>query len=136
MKFHNINTYSSLLQTRDIEDKIKVYILDVVNRELSSSTMKIFLAAVKNFFEMNDIENIKWRKLKRFMGEKTPENEDRCYSHEEIQTLLNIADLRLKATILLMASSGMRIGALPHLVLGHLERRGEIYKISWPKCRM
>jgi integrase len=29
-----------------------------------------------------------------------------------------------------MASSGMRIGALPHLVLGHLERRGEIYKIS------
>ena len=133
MKFHNITTYTSLLQTSNIEDKIKVYILDIVNRELSSSTMKIFLAAVKNFFEMNDIENIKWRKLKRFMGEKTPENEDRCYSHEEIQTLLNIADLRLKVTILLMASSGMRIGALPHLVLGHLERRGEIYKISVDK---
>jgi len=39
---------------------------------------------------MNDIENIDWRKLKRFMGEKTPENEDRCYTHEEIQQLLKI----------------------------------------------
>ncbi len=96
MKFHNITTYTSLLQTSDIEDKIKVYILDIVNQGLSTSTMKIFLAAVKNFFEMNDIENINWRKLKRFMGEKTPENEDRCYTHEEIQTLLNISDLRLK----------------------------------------
>jgi len=25
---------------------------------------------------MNDIENIDWRKLKRFMGEKTPEKID------------------------------------------------------------
>lgn len=130
MKFHNITTYTSLLQTSDIEDKIKVYILDIVNQGLSTSTMKIFLAAVKNFFEMNDNESLNWRKLKRFMGEKTPENEDRCYTNEEIQTLLNISDLRLKVTILLMASSGMRIGALPHLICGHLERRGDLYKIN------
>ena len=64
------------------------------------------------------------------MGEKTPENEDRCYTHEEIQTLLNISDLRLKVTLLLMASSGMRIGELPHLICGHLERRGDLYKIN------
>ena len=29
-----------------------------------------------------------------------------------------------------MASSGMRIGALPHLIFGHLERRGGLYKIN------
>lgn len=80
MKFHNITTYLQLLQMPipEVEEKIKTYILDSIIKELSTSFMKIFMAAIKNFFEMNDIENIRWRKLKRFMGEETPKNEDRC----------------------------------------------------------
>jgi hypothetical protein len=70
MKFHSIESYSALLETPDIEEKIKQYIIDLVNRELSTSFMNIFVASLRNFFEMNDIENIKWRKLKRFMERK------------------------------------------------------------------
>jgi site-specific recombinase XerD len=76
MKFHNIDSYSALLQLDDIQEKIKAYIIDMVNRELSTSFMNISLASLKNFFEMNEIENLGWHKLKRFMGEKTPEHED------------------------------------------------------------
>lgn len=130
MKFHHIENYSSLLAANDIEDKIKDYIISSVERQLSTSFIKIFLASIKNFFEMNDIENIKWRKLKRFMGEETPVHEDRCYTYEEIQTLINIADIKLKAVILLMASSGLRVGALSVTRLGHLKRIGDLYKIS------
>ena len=79
---------------------------------------------------MNDIEDIKWRKLKRYVGEEQPKHEDRCYTYEEIHNLYKNANLKLKATILLMASSGMRIGALPFLLKGHLERRGDLYKIN------
>ena len=57
-------------------------------------------------------------------------HEDRCYTHEEIHTLVQSASLRLKATILLMASSGMRIGALPNLSCKHLKKKGDLYKID------
>ncbi len=130
MKFSNITSYSSLLQTSDIEEKIKQYIIDVRNRELSTSFMHIFLSSIKAFFEMNDIENIKWRKLKRFMGEKTPKHDDRCYNHEEILTMLNVSDLKLKVTILLMSSAGLRIGALPTLLIKHLKKVSGVYKID------
>jgi site-specific recombinase XerD len=77
MKFHNIESYSGLLHTGDIQEKIKAYIIDMVNRELSTSYMNISIASLRNFFEMNDIEDIRWHKLKKFMGEKTPVHEDR-----------------------------------------------------------
>jgi integrase len=99
---------------------------------MSSSFLKMFLASIKNFFEMNDIENIRWRKLRRFMGEETPIHEDRAYSYEEIQTLINTADMRLKAVILLMTSSGIRLGATPLIKVGHLKRmpKSQVYKIE------
>jgi site-specific recombinase XerD len=76
MRFHNIQSYSELVQIPipEVEEKIKAYIVHLVNKESSSSFMLIFMAAIKNFFEMNDIENKRWRKLKRFMGEETPKH--------------------------------------------------------------
>ena len=120
--------YSSLMVT-DREEKIKQYVLHLRSKEASKSQFKMLFSTLKNFYEMNDIEDIKWKKLKRFMGEEVPQHEDRCYSHEEIHTLVERANLKLKATILLMSSSGVRVGALPSLTTGHLERRGDLYKI-------
>ena len=124
MKFSNVESYYSLLllANQDIEEKIKQYIIDVRDRELSTSFMHIFLTSVKAFFEMNDIENIRWHKLKRFMGEKTPKHDDRCYNHEEILNMLNVSDLKQKVIILLMCSAGLRIGALPTLLIKHLKK--------------
>ena len=79
---------------------------------------------------MNDVEDIKWKKLKRFMGEEVPKHEDRRYTHEEIHTLVQGASIRLKAAILLMASGGLRVGSLPLLLRTHLERRDDLYKIN------
>jgi len=47
----------------------------------------------------------------------------RGYRHEEIQKLLEIADERMRAVILLLASSGLRIGAIPSLRVGSLQDR-------------
>jgi len=128
MDFHSIKEYSSLMV--DKEQKIKEYVLHLRGKEASSSQFKMLFATLKNFYEMNDVEDIKWKKLKRFVGEEIPVHQDRCYSREEIQILVERANLKLKATILLMASSGVRVGALPTLVTGHLSKRGDLYKID------
>lgn len=54
MKFHNIESYSALLHMDDVQEKIKAYIIKVVNRELSTSYMNISIASLRNFFEMNE----------------------------------------------------------------------------------
>lgn len=129
MKFHNFTEYSSLMLT-DKEERIKQFVIHLRTKEASKSQFKILFATLKNFYEMNDVENIKWRKLKRYIGEEIPEHEDRCYTHEEIHTLVKNASLKLKAAILLMASSGVRIGAIPTMTICHLEKRGDLYKIN------
>ena len=48
--------------------------------------------------------------------------EDRPYLREQIKKLIEAASLRDKAMILLMASSGMRRGALPRLRLRDMDR--------------
>jgi integrase len=63
---------------------------------------------------MNDVD-LKWKKIKSFKGEFYNVVEDRPYTREEIKTLVDRAELRDKAIILLMASSGMRIGPIPEL---------------------
>ena len=58
--------------------------------------------------------------------------EDRAYTTEEIQQLLAKADERSKVLVLLLASTGMRIGAIPDLKLKHLTKVDEfnLYQIT------
>src|ERR1041384_1861501 len=113
MKYHGLTSYSSLMVTP--EDRIKEYVISM--QGVSKAKFKILFAALKNFYEMNDVEGIRWNKLKRFCGESPALHEDRAYSHEEIHTMVSNAGIKLKAAILLMSSTGMRIGAIPSLKL-------------------
>lgn len=49
--------------------------------------------------------------------------EDKAYTHKQIERILKYADRRGQVMVLLMASTGMRIGALPQLTIGSLEKR-------------
>lgn len=55
------------------------------------------------------------------MGDNKTDNELRGYSREEIQKMLNLADLKYKAIILMLASSGMRREALVNLRVSDLK---------------
>lgn len=62
---------------------------------------------------MNDFETINWYKVAKVLGENNRRVlNKRPYTREEIQKMLAIADLRMRMVILLLASTGMRIGAL------------------------
>jgi integrase len=90
-------------------------------QHLSYASINLFLAAVQHFLEINDIV-INKRKMNRFKGSNIAKYEYRSYTHEEIGKLLSGCDERMKAAVLLMASTGMRIGALPELKLKHLKK--------------
>ena len=55
------------------------------------------------------------------MPEQRKVRKDRAYTHQEISKMLENADSRLRVVILLLASSGMRIGAICQLKLKHVQ---------------
>ncbi|MFZ0648359.1 MAG: site-specific integrase, partial [Nitrososphaeraceae archaeon] len=98
----------------------------------SSASVSTYLAAITKFYSMNDIVTLNWRKIKSYQGEHVKVAEDRPYNHNEIQILLSHATFRNKAIILLMSSTGLRLGAVPSLRIRDLEPLDKygIYKIK------
>ena len=81
-----------------------------------------------HFFFINDVM-INRKKLSKFLGEQENKYEYRSYTLDEISSLLSLCDERGKAIVLLMASTGMRVGALPSIKLKHL-RRYEVWMME------
>jgi integrase len=79
---------------------------------------------------------LKWKKIKSYIGKSKSRRyngkKDRPYTSIEILKMLEKADERERVVILLMASTGMRVGALPSLKIRNLERieKYGLYKIT------
>jgi integrase len=74
---------------------------------------------------MNDVV-LNWTKMKKFIRTDNRDNsingKDRGYTDEEIRKILEFSDQRSKTAFLILASSGIRIGALQSIRIGDLER--------------
>jgi integrase len=131
-KHHNSNP-DSLIQLNP--DQMKTMVLDYIVHlkkvakqssekprpgEISVNSIKTYLAGVQSFLEFNDIV-LNWKKIARYYPEPVTNNL-RAYTKEEIAKLLAIADIRDRCVILLMAFTGMRVGAVKSLKLRHLTR--------------
>jgi integrase len=128
MTFVDQKDYSGLLKI-NVEERIIDYILRLRKLKLSSNTIRTRVASIYHFYAMNDVILNK-TKINKYHGEFRKVIKDRPYSHEEIHRLLQIADLRMKVCILLMASAGLRFGAIPDLKMKHLEKVDNLYKIT------
>ena len=129
LKFCNLTRLSDLLSIADPQKKIIEYIMSLRERGLASNSISTWLLGIYHLYEMNDIALNK-KKINMFKGEFSRRVIDRAYRHEEIKKILDVSDLRMKVNILLMASAGVRVGALPSLRKRNLERINSIYKIS------
>lgn len=103
----------------------------VEKRKLGHGTIKTHCFSIFHFFEMNDVILNK-RKVIRFLPPNEGTREDRAYTHEEIHQILDKCDERSRVIVLLMASTGMRVGAIPVLQVGDLKSIQEynLYKIT------
>jgi len=115
--------------TEKLEDHIMDFIADQKQKVLSYATIRQRVAAIKHFYEMNR-RPLSWKIVTKTIG-KPSSKKDRGYTHQEIAKMLTLAKPREQAAILLMASGGLRIGALPDLRLKHLKKIDEhgIYRV-------
>jgi len=129
LTFTNLIKMSELLEIKDPQKQIINYIMSLRKRGLASNSISTMLMGIYHFYEMNDIPLNK-KKINMFKGEFSRKVIDRAYSDKEIKKILDVSDLRMKSVILLMASSGIRIGAIPSLKIRNLEKVHSIYKIT------
>jgi integrase len=113
IKIHDLDVLLDLGKEA-IQELVIKYVLsmrDNVEKRYSRSTVNTNVSAILYFLENNDIE-LNRRKLRRYYPSDESTNDDRSYTVKEIQRILSVCDLREKAMILLMASTGVRIGSL------------------------
>ncbi|MGG6459926.1 MAG: hypothetical protein ACM3JQ_00725 [Candidatus Eiseniibacteriota bacterium] len=110
-----------------LEDMIRQHTLYLVKEAKSNYQTTVFQAALKHFCRMNKMKGIDWDFLHQFnsksLVKKTKYNQDKddAYSHEQIQKLLSVCNLREKAIVLIYASTGIRLSGLPSLKIRHIE---------------
>lgn len=83
----------------------------VLRKEIEEATVSNYFKAIKLFCEMNNVMSINWKLISRSMPKGRHASNDRPPSREEIIKLLEYPDRRIKPLILVMVSSGVRVGA-------------------------
>lgn len=120
MRFRKVSKANVLVKERPavIEDRISDFFAEGCSN-IKNGYKRIIFATLKLFYSQNSV-NINWAKISRQIGPK--ENvTNRAYRQDEIAILLQNADPRGKVIVLLLASTGMRIGAVAPLNYGDLQ---------------
>jgi site-specific recombinase XerD len=104
---------------RYIESQIISYIMSLRETGIAYATIQFLIAPIFTFYQLNDVV-LNRKKVSRYMGEYKRVAKDGVYTTENIQQALQNADARMRMIILLLASTGCRVGALPSLTLGNL----------------
>jgi len=122
MKYAGITTLGEFvsMERRKLQDLLIDFVIEQ-RKSLAYSSVSTKLSGVIRFCEMSDIE-LNRRKIKSFLGECRRTVKDRIYTREELQLLLQNSGIRTRVLILLLVSSGMRIGAVSGLCLKHLKK--------------
>jgi len=131
LSHYDIDLFSFLkLPQQEITNLVIKYLVD---RKISRGYKRIVVSSIKHACEINDVI-LNWKKIKKFIGSEKTGNEtngrDRGYEHEEIRKILDFVDQRIRTAVLILASSGMRIGALRSVKFGDLEKVNNFYKIK------
>lgn len=79
---------------------------------------------VQSFLEEHEIV-LPWKKIARHYYPEDVSHDYRSYTRQEISKLLSVADLRDRCILLLMASTGIRVGAIPALTIKSLKKLDE-----------
>jgi integrase len=137
MKYLKIDNPDDLLKYQDnpkfIQNQIIDYLIYLKNPPLSLryATRSQYLAAIMTYYDLNEVILNK-KKIYRYLGEEEKPIENRGYTREEIAKMLEVCDERVKALILLLASTGVRIRAIVDLKLEDLTSipNHDIYRVK------
>ncbi len=132
-RYQKIEPTQSKKDTKLIEDNIISYLMQMKAEGLSHSYRNSAFSAIKHHYTTMERRLVlNWEIIAKLLQEKTFDNEIRGYTREEIASLVSISDIKYKAVILTLASTGMRREALvqinPTTDMEYIERY-KLYKI-------
>jgi integrase len=113
-----------------VTSDVMAWINHMKKEGLSSCAINSYVPGVLLFYDMNNVILNK-RMISKCLPPNRKLNRDRPYTREEIDLLLTFCGPRERALVLLLASTGMRIGAVTELRLHHLHKIEQygLYKI-------
>lgn len=121
MNFYHLKDFDGILRIQS--SKLQIMVEDYVmhlKKSVSPNTIPTRFYPIQTFLETNDID-LKWKKIRRLFPALLKKSGNKAWTTKEIQLMLERAlDLRSKALIHFLASTGCRVGALPELRLKHL----------------
>jgi integrase len=133
LQFMGVDIYSKLAtkKAKDTEDSIVSYVDHLTNKGLTPQTIRVCINAIKLFYVSNRV-SLNWEWIRSMLPSVDKVTEDRLYSKQELKAILDKCDERKRAMVLLLYSSGIRIGGMESLKVGHLEKLEKygIYKIQ------
>jgi integrase len=104
---------------RSVVSFIQIQKERAAKKEITGSTIRNYVKAIKLFTEMNDIL-IPWKKIIRGLPKGRKWADDRAPTIEEIRKIAEYPDRRIKPIVYTMVSSGIRLGAWDYLRVGHI----------------
>jgi integrase len=131
MEQYDIVKHSDILKlsVREVEEMLIDYTLFMKKGNLSRGYLVQQISGIKRFFFMNNVV-LNWDLITQYRGEFKRKQKDEAYSHEQIEKILEICDIRNRVVVLIFASTGIRIGALPELKLKSLCKIGNLYQFA------
>jgi site-specific recombinase XerD len=105
-------------EQRSVESALKGFISYLEEGENSVSTQQVAYAAVRSFFEMN-YQPLRMRRGDYPTGESIG---SRVATKDDVKKLLEDASLRIKAMILLLKDTGLRVSDIVRLRYGNLAK--------------
>ena len=122
VKFYHIKDYDSLtaITTEKMQIMVEDYVMHL-KKVNSLNYINLPVAAIKAFLDCNDIE-LRWKKIKRLFPAKKKKTGGEAWTTEEVVKILSFTkEIRTKAIIHFLASSGIRIGAIETLKMKNIK---------------
>ncbi len=91
----------------------------VTGKQITAGTLRNYYKPIKLFCDMNDIL-VNWKIVTRGLPSPKRAGQDRTPTVDEIHLILEFGDVRIKSIVLLMVSSGIRVGAWNYLKWKHV----------------
>jgi len=119
------NLLKGKTSSEELEDLIFKFIIfqkeRIARKEIGPGTLTNYMKAIKLFCKMNRI-NVFWDIVKTIIPSDNSNgaSDDRIPTIDEIQKLIKYPDRRIKTIVLIMLSSGIRLGAWDFLKWKHI----------------
>lgn len=117
------------LKAETLQTKLIEFIVSQKKANKSYSSQNMIVNAVQKYCDVFDIE-LKFRKVRAVMSEQHTSRADTPYTLEQLKILVNAGDIRKKAIILGLVSTGARVEAFSKLLIRDLQDYKGVYKVT------